>query len=1146
MISWCLDVQESGCSACLLSSSDLTIEGSEIISNMDCSPFIVSGDLDGCGNQIQIIRSSHKSTSNTVLPLVATSQDQRGIDLGTELMNEMALHPASPQSLSIGGVGLSMTNQHFPLGTGPLFTFQSHHAFDSAIAVGTNLVESSLVNVTSSSPSSPGKQHFGSEVRQLVVGSCVRKSTNHDSGTGMMSPNFGGNLKCLNTSFSSCVRQRNTELSFSFENRTNSSDPARLNNVTSDVTSVSFTLCTFNEMTVADGNLGGGAAILLFQTSSSLTITTCYFHKCTCTADNDDGGAICFKYSLTSKKPISISASSFADCSANDCGGSILALNASSSLIDKCIFEWSKADKDGAVFIRSDAMTVSNTAFVDCSASSRAGTIYVHQVTTLSLSFIPFRGCASTKDPNGKDIYFSENSSTQITSDMIQSCDSTSGEPNVYFQKDSKISSTLVPQIDPSTNVTIMSFDVAFDENEATVSVTTTKPIKGTMAVLLDGSNVPRLVHVVFGDDTTTSNLGTAVVSSGENGILPRADYVFRSAAVTGYRIFVGPFIFEASSTLDGLSTAEIVVKGANLEEGSYWMVIRKEEFERNIPLTLSNSTTLTGTAQLDSTPEDGLEWSTEYDVTKVTWDGNGVELEQAIPLRESLTLTTPAEPPRITSVDCALNGKKDVVIVELTGRKLTSDGQTLAVVSRTSNELTSSGELFNVTSTKCFVNFSIGSSESSTHVVFGGTYDLKSFESELSSIAVKSGLFFEVPHPPRITSLTPETEVSSSTFVLSVSGENLPSGKTFTVTLISGHSFSVTFSSTSGGTSTINIGGSGQLQYNTDYTIKSVIRTVDGEDDHILLSASSFKTPLGPTLSLISSQLSSSNPNFLNLTLSTQRMPPETFTLTLKSTESPSETIFLTITSSEISTGFVLVEVYNKTGTLKYGTTYSIDGMNSSSVVVVVAAPAFWTPSEPIRITSAGCSLGDDKQKSAVVTLNGVKLGGEKGFAVGVRKMEGSTLIGDEIELTGTLSGDSSSTTHIHTELIFGNTNALLSFGTKYQITRLEVSGSVCVVDANVTFSVPAEPARLTFLVSVVQYSSDEKKATISLSGIGMEGDYNLTLSVNSSSSNNVTLLAPFDDDGRGSLTAVLFSSSDHKPSTLNLPILQICHTSS
>ncbi|KAK2952856.1 hypothetical protein BLNAU_12177 [Blattamonas nauphoetae] len=391
MISWCLDVQESGCSACLLSSSDLTIEGNEIISNMDCSPFIVSGDLDGCGNQIQIIRSTHTSTSNVVLPLVCPSPHPHEIDIGKQMMNDMAIDHELRQLLSISGVGLSMKNQHFPLGTGPLFTFQSHSTFDSVIQVGTNLVESSLVNVSSSSAFAPDKQLFGSEVNQLVVGSYVRKSTNHDSGTGMLSPNFGGNVMCLNTSFSSCIRQTNTDLEFSFENRTQTSTPGRLTDVAFEVTSVSFTLCTFNEMTVAAGEKSGGSAIFLDETSSSLTITTCFFHKCTCTEDGDDGGAVRLRCPESSKRPFSLSDSSFTECSTLHggsfliCGGSLSTSYTSSSLIDKCFFEQSKADYDGSVSLISDTITIANSAFVDCSPTNHAGTPFVDEMQTISL-----------------------------------------------------------------------------------------------------------------------------------------------------------------------------------------------------------------------------------------------------------------------------------------------------------------------------------------------------------------------------------------------------------------------------------------------------------------------------------------------------------------------------------------------------------------------------------------------------------------------------------------------------------------------------------------------------------------------------------------------------------------------------------------
>ncbi|KAK2951807.1 hypothetical protein BLNAU_13300 [Blattamonas nauphoetae] len=789
---------------------------SVIISNIECSPFTVRGNLDGHGCQIQIIQSSHQSTSNLVLPLVGTSHNRRGIDIGIQMMNDGAADDESRQGVSISGVG-------------PLFSFNTRRTLNCGMDMETSLLDSTLVNVSSSSDSSPSKQLFGSEVCQRMVGSCVSCCTNHDSGTGMMSPNMGGNLVCLNTSFSSCIRQLNEAKDFSFENRTQGD---RLQTVTADVTSVSFTLCTFNSMTVSGSGWSGGAAVYLLNPSSSLTIKTCFFHKCSCKAQEDDGGAVYFECSETNRHPFSVSDSSFTECSAynvttsKNCGGSLSILNTSSISIDRCFFENSTAVYDGAMLLVSNAITISNSAFVECSSSDRAGGITIWSVTTLSLSFLKFRGCFSTGyNPNGKDIYFSNNSSIQITHDLIKFCDSTSGAPNVYFEIVARSDDTLVPQIDSTP--TIKSVDVSFDEDdsEATVTIETEEAIKGTMHVLLDGSTVPRLVHVVFGQPSKVSTVGTVVVSSGAKGVLPVATYEHRKNAFAS-SLFPPPTVRKADSKLKDWNTTEIVLRGVSLEEGAYSMLVEKDGTEWSITLTRSNSTTLIGTAPLHpSTAVERLEWSTEYEVTKVTWMHLGEPTEEEVMLSNTI---------------------------------------------------------------------------------------------------------------------------------------------------------------------------------------------------------------------------------------------------------------------------------------------------------------AFTTPDAPIRITLASCSLGGDQQKSALVTLTGVKLGGNMDYNLTVRKMEGSTPSGNPIVLSGTLSGGSSSISHSLSVVIFGNPDALISFGTKYLITLFEVVGSVLVVDSDVTFSVPAEPARLTTLDDSLQYSSDEKNATISLSGIGMEGYYNLTLSVNSSTSNNVTLLASFDEDGSGTVTAVLFDLSD------------------
>ncbi|KAK2953067.1 hypothetical protein BLNAU_12056 [Blattamonas nauphoetae] len=1076
-------------SVCSIAGSIVRFWDSWITSSSDICPFVIrTSEHEGIPAESTVVLSKIHRLSQTasIGPFVgladpnaqlASSASADWSDLRT---NEM-------DGITVVGTDLSLESQHLVSRTGPLFSFGMSERETSlapsgcALRMETSLIRSTLVNMTSSTPFSPNKQLYGSTVGQRVVASCVRKSTNHDSGTGMMSPNLGGNLMCLNTSFSSCIRQTNDDqnLAFSFENRTNTSTPGRFYQSHPNVTSVSFTLCTFEDLTAAPRD-SGGAAIYLITSLSSLTILTCFFHNCTLTGRlGNYGGAIFYSYQVETDCPMTVSASSFTECSSTGVSGSI---HSYSTLIvmEKCFFELSKATSAyGAMALNSKTITISNTAFVECSTDYYSGTIFLSRVSTLTLSFLQFRGCFSTDDPDGKDIYFGNNVSSEITSDMIQFCDSTSGAPNVYFSSNSTANSDLVPQI--SSTPTIKSVDVTFDGDEATVTVETEEALIGTMGVLLDGSNVPRLVHVVFGGGTTLSKVGKGIVSSGANGILPSASYSYRKSALAPFPL---PTVHSAESTLKDWNTTEIVMCGANLWEGSYWTLVKKENNTLNITLTRSDSKTLVGTAPLyPSSAEGRLEWETEYEVTKVMCREEGEQHEAEIGLAESVTFTTPAEPHRIESVDCSLNGKKDVVVVELRGRKLTSSGQTV-VVSGTSGEITSSVELFNVTSTNCLVNFSIGSSEDSSHVVFGGRYELLSVESDSSSFVVNSGLSFSVPHPPRITSIAAPSEVSSSTFVLSVSGEHLPSGSTFTVTLTSGHTFTISYSSATTGTSTIGIGGIDEVQFDTDYSIQSVIRTESGrDDDHILFTSISFRTPLGPTLSSISCDFSSSNPNILNLSLSTARMPMEVFTLTLKTTQYPLETIHLPLASSDISTGFVLVEVYKQTNTLKYGTEYSIVGMSSSSVVAVVTASPFSTPSEPIRITSASCSLGGDQQKSALVKMMGVKLGGGKTFNVTVRKMEGSTLIGVEIVLSGTLSGESSSTTHIVSVLVFGTTNPLLSFGTTYQITRFTVDGSASVVDADVTFSVPSEPSRIVG-VEKRQLNKDRTQMIVWLKG--------------------------------------------------------------
>ncbi|KAK2944527.1 hypothetical protein BLNAU_20533 [Blattamonas nauphoetae] len=562
---------------------------------------------------------THHSMSDHVPPFVGLTHPQSPLVSSPAIEKGDAV-TGQAECITIVGTGLSLESKHLIGGTGPLFS----------------------------------KQLFGSEVCQRVVGSRVETTTNHDSGTGMMTPNLGGNLMCLNTSFSSCIRQTNADNGFSFENITQT-HIGRLNLEFSDVTSVSFTLCTFKDMTNSNTN-GGGAAISIRESKSSLTVSSCFFLRCISTAGYAKGGAITSYSSNHNEQHVSITDSSFCECSnlydqnSTCCGGSLVVFHAFSMVIDRCFFELSKADEDGAMRVESEIVKISHSVFVECSAYQNAGAINIESVSALSLSFSQFRECSSMYTSEARDLFFFSNTSSQITSEMIVFCDSTSGTPNVcLYRLDGNY---LIPQISPTH--TVKSVDVSFDGDEATVTVQTDKAIKGTLNLLLDGSNVPRLVHVVFGEPWKVSKIGTVVVSSGAKGILPyAAKYTPRRSTLAP---FAPPIVSSAESSLKAWNTTEIVVSGVRLEKGSYWMVVAKEEKEWNITLTRSDFETLKGTAPLPpSTSERRLEWGTQYEVTRVMWLHVDGLTEEEVALSKIVTFITPAEsihiPPSLTDV---------------------------------------------------------------------------------------------------------------------------------------------------------------------------------------------------------------------------------------------------------------------------------------------------------------------------------------------------------------------------------------------------------------------------------------------------------------------------------------------------------------
>ncbi|KAK2947525.1 hypothetical protein BLNAU_17545 [Blattamonas nauphoetae] len=781
---------------CSVAGSTVRFSSSWITSNGDSCPFMVrtSGNEETpLGSTIILADLTHHSMSGHVAPFVGLIHPQqplltpRAIERGDGVTGQADI-------ISIVGTGLLLESKDLIGTTGPLFSFgvlernSSLGASRCGLRLETNLVGSTLLNVSSSSsPIAPNKPLFGSEVSQRVVGCSMSRSMNHDSGTAMMSPNLGGNFMCLNTSFSSCIRLGNEDLTFSFENRTQWGH-GRLDSVPAGVTSVTFTLCTFRSMYLHDDSSEGGAAICLSQSQSSLSIDTCSFSGCQCYKYDMNGGAIFF----TSDDPavtFSLTHSSFTDCYMYGDSGSIVARDVAVLSIDSCFFAHSEADRHGAAEFVSDTVSISNTAFVDCSAHEEdRGAICITFHETLSLLFLQFRHTTVDYEGDARDIYFT-NPTTQITADMVQFCDSTSGDPNVYLWQ-GLFGGPLVPQIDQTP--TVESVTVTFENNEAIVRVETKEAIRGTLNILLEGPNVPRLVHVLFGDRRTLSTVGTVVVSSGPNGILPEATYQYYKSSLAPYP---APTVRSAESIQCAWDKTEIVMKGVYLLD------------EGNITL------------------QGWLEWETEYKDAKVMWIPEGKQEDEELTLVGFVTLITPAEPPRFPNVtNRMLNADRTEVVVSLEGRKLRADLGYL-ILHSDSQYWQSIGEIDVVNETHCSASFKTAKVENSTHVEFGKAYELYAISSDWIGNHVETGIIIEVPLPPKITFIEfIFSNALHSGCIVVLTGTDLIVGNSLNVTLNNSLSLIATVTSEIEAKSVeVQIGWPTTLQHNTEYAITSI-----------------------------------------------------------------------------------------------------------------------------------------------------------------------------------------------------------------------------------------------------------------------------------------------------------------------------------
>ncbi|KAK2959192.1 hypothetical protein BLNAU_5750 [Blattamonas nauphoetae] len=466
-----------------------------------------------------------------------------------------------------------------------------------------------------------------------------------------------------------------------------------------------------------------------------------------------------------------------------------------------------------------------------------------------------------------------------------------------------------------------------------------------------------------------------------------------------------------------------------------------------------------------------------EYGQTyRLRWvlSGEGGSEEEILIDSSECTFTTPSEPARVESVLISSGSETWKVVVLVSGRLLSSGSYLMELSEREgewyAGELNSDGE----------VSFEISTKTTDTRFVEEGqTYTISKMKKDGELIMVNSGLSFRVPVSSSSSTTTISTVLSPGrTHIrIEMTGSGLPTSEEY-VMLISGisQSFVMTFTSSGGKSEWIEGGVSGSLGFNRSYTISELSR--DGSE--VLLSQPTFKTPEGPTLQSVGAFMDESDARRLSLNLTGVRMIVGEHTLAVVSRETGKEICISVVFSSETS-GSGSIGMADSG--LEYSSTYSVISLRRGSATFALdAVPDFPTPDPPARIVGVSCEISRMDGDSVLVELTGHSLPVGSSLVVTVQKVRNATdhtPIGSEIALPAVVVDSSLASISME---VYEASPAYIQYWCSYKLVSVSLSASKCIVDANLVFTVPDEPARITGLSS--DLSSDGMSVLITVSG--------------------------------------------------------------
>ncbi|KAK2961574.1 hypothetical protein BLNAU_3372 [Blattamonas nauphoetae] len=513
----------------------------------------------------------------------------------------------------------------------------------SSCPFNTQLISSDLVNM-----SSPG--HLLDEMAsryvndQHVIGCSVSHCTNHQHGTAMLDPASGGNLHCINSSFSNCIRSSNTILDRSDRSYYS------VNQVfaTGDTTG-HFLRCVFCNMTLGSYEHRGGTAIIFSPVKSSLNVTLCAFHNCNSDLPDTKGGAVTFYSNSPTNTSFTLLQSVFTYCSANSTnnstsGGSVHAATGSTcqATISDCAFENSFAGGcGGAVSSENVHLTITNTLFRKCSCRFFGGALRMMNTKDLLVLHCAFRECSSGSSYSGaKDVSYDSQMNRQIGELNFGFCDSSSGGATVYCESLRNSSSKWIPYISRST--TVKNVDISYTKNSMKMTIVTDKSLLGSMFVLLDGAEVPHLIQVPFGQDFEAYWRSEIKIATGHHSLLP-SDVSFRVRDVGFVGWTFSPSIFSVETKLTNDTNCEIELFGMNLPGFSSLNLSFYDSRYTWITNIITES--LKMTVKTSSSCHDTFHFGDSYVLGEIRTDGT------VLASKQTLSFRVPLPPAKLSSL---------------------------------------------------------------------------------------------------------------------------------------------------------------------------------------------------------------------------------------------------------------------------------------------------------------------------------------------------------------------------------------------------------------------------------------------------------------------------------------------------------------